>query len=257
MMNCLLCGEAAQLSEKNMPGYVEPERFSIYYCPSCNTSSSHPRVETNRIYDLIYKNAEKIPGYNRYVNYKNEVRICKSPLVYLSEAEEAYWGVKSVLSKSSFSKESLDIIEVGSGLGYLTYALIHDGYRTVGLDISQRAVDEATSTFGEHYICADVFEYSMKHKEAYNIIISTEVIEHVERPVEFLESLMIMLKKGGQIVLTTPNKTIYPENIIWQTDSPPVHFWWFSESSMRYIAGRIGADVQFVDFTNYYEKKYC
>jgi SAM-dependent methyltransferase len=257
MMNCLLCGKATQLSAEKLPGYIEPDTFSIYYCPSCNTSFSHPSVETNRIYDLIYKNAEKIPGYDRYVRYKNSVKTCKSPLIYLSESEEAYWGIKNTLSKSTSSKESLDIIEVGSGLGYLTYALIHDGYRTTGLDISQRAVDGATNTFGEHYICADVFEYSVKHKEAYDVVILTEVIEHVDEPVEFLKSLMLMLKKGGQIILTTPNKTIYPEHIIWQTDSPPVHLWWFSESSMKYIASRINADVRFVDYTGYYRKKYC
>jgi hypothetical protein len=59
--------------------------------------------------------------------------------------------------------------------------------------------------------------------------------------------------------LTTPNKTIYPANIIWNTDLPPVHLWWFSENSMRYIANKLNASVQFVDFTEYYRKKhvYC
>jgi 2-polyprenyl-3-methyl-5-hydroxy-6-metoxy-1,4-benzoquinol methylase len=256
MMNCLLCGEMAQLSEEKMPGYIEPETFSIYYCSSCNTSFSYPRVGANRIYDLIYKNAEKLQGYNRYVKYKNSVKTCESPLVYLSESEEVYWGIKDVLSRNLLLKESLNIIEVGSGLGYLTYALIHDGYRTVGLDISQKAVDEASNAFGEHYICADVFEYSLQNKEAYDVVILTEVIEHVNEPVMFLESLMTMLKKGGQIILTTPNKTIYPKNIVWQTDLPPVHLWWFSESSMKYIANRINANVMFIDFTDYYRKKY-
>jgi 2-polyprenyl-3-methyl-5-hydroxy-6-metoxy-1,4-benzoquinol methylase len=256
MIHCLLCGETTRLSGEKIPGYMAPETFSIYYCPSCGTSFSYPRVDTNRIYELIYKNAEKVPDYYRYMKYKNAIKTCKSPLAYLSGSEEPYWVINSVLSQNTSPKESLNIIEVGSGLGYLTYALTQAGYRTVGLDISQKAVDEATKTFGKYYVCTDVFEYSVQHKESYDVIILTEVIEHVETPVEFLASLMHMLKKGGQIILTTPNKTIYPEHIVWQTDSPPVHLWWFSENSMRYIAGKINASVQFVDFTEYYKKQF-
>jgi SAM-dependent methyltransferase len=257
-MNCLLCGKATQLLESNFPGYQEPEKFGIYYCASCNTSFSYPRVDTKHIYENIYRCADKLPGYDRYVKYRDTVKVHKKPLQFLSQSEETYWGVKRVLEQDAAAKKSLRIIEIGCGLGYLTYSLVQDGYCAVGLDISQNAIDEASKNFGSYYICADISQYAEQHKGAYDIAILTEVIEHVENPISFLKSAMLLISNdvhgGGKIVLTTPNKTIYAKNIAWETDLPPVHFWWFSEDSMRYIAGKLNAEVQFVDFSDYYKE---
>jgi SAM-dependent methyltransferase len=177
------------------------------------------------------------------------------PLQYLAESEEAYWAIRNALSQIATPKEKLKVMEVGCGLGYLTYALRQEGYDAAGLDISQNAIDDAVKNFGNHYICADVTEYAVQHKASYDVVVLTEVIEHVEEPMTFLQSLTELLKEGGQIILTTPNKTIYPANIVWKTDLPPVHLWWFSEQSMHYIAGKLDMNVRFVDFSDYYKKR--
>jgi 2-polyprenyl-3-methyl-5-hydroxy-6-metoxy-1,4-benzoquinol methylase len=212
-------------------------------------------VDTKQVYEKIYQSGDKLPLYDRYWKYKNAVKCSDNPLQYLADNEEMYWAVKNTLETTT--KEKLKILEVGCGLGYLTYAMVKDGYNAQGLDISQNAIDEAIKNFGNHYICADVTEYASQNKGVYDIIILTEVIEHVENPISFLQSLIELLKpNGGKIILTTPNKTIYPANIIWNTDLPPVHLWWFSEDSMHYIANKLNASVQFVDFTAYYRKKH-
>ncbi|MDR1022407.1 MAG: methyltransferase domain-containing protein [Prevotellaceae bacterium] len=259
-MDCLLCGKNAALREASFPGYQEPEHFGIYYCASCDTSFSYPRVvDTQHVYELIYKHADKLPGYNRYVKYANVVKAHKNPLQYLSESEEMYWGVKQTLEQIPSPKKTLKIIEIGCGLGYLTYSLVQDGYCAVGLDISQNAIDEATKNFGHHYICADIMEYAVQHQGAYDVVILTEVIEHIENPIKFLKCAMLLISNkimgGGKILLTAPNKTIYDKSIVWATASPPVHLWWFSEASMKYIAGSLNADIRFVDFSNYYKRK--
>jgi SAM-dependent methyltransferase len=253
--NCLLCGSATTLLEEKYPGYQEPDTFEIHYCPCCNTSFSLPRVETSHIYEQIYQKGDKVSGYDRYWRYLRAIKNKKHPFLYLSESEEAYWAIRKALSNIARPKENLKIMEVGCGLGYLTYALRKDGYHATGLDISQKAVDDAVKNFGNHYICANVIEYAAQHKASLDVIVLTEVIEHVEEPIVFLESLTRLLADGGQIILTTPNKTIYPANIVWKSDLPPVHLWWFSEDSMRYIAGKLNTDVQFVDFSDYYKKR--
>jgi 2-polyprenyl-3-methyl-5-hydroxy-6-metoxy-1,4-benzoquinol methylase len=256
-MNCLLCGsKTAKLLEEKYPGYQEPETFHIYYCSSCNTSFSLPRVDTRYIYERIYQNADKVLGYDRYWKYMNTVKRKSDPLRYLMKSEEMYWAVGNALSKITKPKEELKIIEVGCGLGYLTYALTKAGYNTTGLDISQNAIDEAIKNFGNNYVCDNVTDYAVKHEKSYDIVILTEVIEHIEAPVDFLQFLVCLLKEKGQILLTTPNKTIYSTGIVWNTDLPPIHLWWFSEDSMRYIAGKINAEVHFINFSSYYKRKY-
>jgi SAM-dependent methyltransferase len=250
-IECFLCGKKALLIAQNYPGYQEPDTFSIYNCSYCNTQFSYPKVQTKHIYEIIYKKAETVPWYNRYYRYKNQVKTTDTPLQYLAGTEEAYWVINETLKHDLDKKETLKILECGCGMGYLTYSLFKEGFNVTGLDISQNAINEAIKNFGNVYICADIFEYAKIHKEEYDRIILTQVIEHVEEPIEWLKTLLIMLKKGGKIILTTENKTIYPKNTIWQSDLPPVHLWWFSEKSFEYIANKIDAYVYFTDFSKY------
>jgi 2-polyprenyl-3-methyl-5-hydroxy-6-metoxy-1,4-benzoquinol methylase len=246
-----LCGNKAQIVEQNYPGYKEPDRFSICNCSFCNTQFSYPRVETAQLYEFIYQHADIVPGYDRYYKYKNVVKSIKHPLKYLSDCEEAYWAINDALKYDSKNKDKLKILEVGCGMGYLTYSIHEEGFNILGLDISHGAIEEAINNFGEYYICTDVFSYSSEHKEEYDRIILTQVIEHVEDPVKWMRALSFMLKKGGKIIVTTENKTIFPNDVIWQSDLPPVHLWWFSEQSMQYIADQIGAALYFTNFSKY------
>lgn len=256
IIECLLCGESSELRHKKYPGYQEPDTFEIYHCPHCNTAFSLPRLETAEIYENIYKNGNKVPGYNRYWKYAQIVKNIANPLDYLSETEETYWGVKEALSLSVKDKKTTKILELGSGLGYLTYSLIKANYNTVGLDISQTAVKHANETFGDHYICADLFQYAKLHSESFDIVILTEVIEHIDKPLDFIESIIKLLKPSGRAIITTPNKSLFPSDIIWATELPPVHCWWFSEESMKYIAKRIDVNISFINFSNYYKRNY-
>jgi SAM-dependent methyltransferase len=147
-------------------------------------------------------------------------------------------------------------LEVGSGMGYLTYSLIKEGYNVRGIDISKVAVDNACQKFGNYYIQGDIFKYSIESPASADVIILTEVIEHVEDPILFLDALLNILSPGGSIILSTPNKSPYPQNVIWASDSPPVHYWWFSERSLVYIANRLDLNISFIDFLDFYKKYY-
>jgi SAM-dependent methyltransferase len=254
--DCLLCGGSAELRHNEYPGYQEPDKFMIYHCQKCNTAFSLPRVETSVLYENIYKNGDKVPGYNRYWRYSKIIGKFENPLEYLEETKEVYWGVKEALSVSVKDKKSSRILEIGSGLGYLTYSLIRADYNAKGLDISQTAVNKANETFGDHYIRADLSEYADQFPESYDVVILTEVIEHVADPLDFIKNIIKLLKPGGRAIVTTPNKSFYPSGINWASDLPPVHCWWFSEDSIRYIAERLKTEISFIDFTNYYKKHY-
>jgi SAM-dependent methyltransferase len=258
IVECLLCGNSAELKHNEYPGYQEPAVFKIFYCPSCNTSFSLPRVEASVLSDLyekIYLNAEIVPGYNRYWKLAQVIKNYTNPLEYLAGTEDVYWSVQEALALSVKDKNSIKIIEIGSGLGYLTYSLVKAGYDATGLDISQTAVEHANKTFGDHFVCADLFEYTQFHSGSFDIVILTEVIEHTDKPINFIESIIKLLKPDGQIIITTPNKSFYTRNIIWASDAPPVHCWWFSEESVKYIAARLNMNIRFIKFSDYYKNK--
>lgn len=253
---CILCKGNAELIHNNYPGYQEPFRFSIYKCPECNTSFSLPDVDTSVLYENIYKNGDKVPGYNRYWKYLRVIKKFPKPLEYLTETSEAYWGIKEALSVYEKNKKQVKILDIGSGLGYLTYSLIKKGYDATGLDISQTAVDKAKVAFGDHYICAELSEYAQSNEGSIDVVILIEVIEHIKDPLTFISSVKRLLKPGGMAIVTTPNKSLFPEDIIWPTELPPVHCWCFSEDSMRYMAGALAMSIDFVDFTRFYKENY-
>lgn len=253
---CALCGSTAHLMNDKWPGYQQPHTFKIYHCTFCNTSFSLPKVPTGAMYESIYTHGAAVPGYNRYWEYMKKVKQSNRPLDHLAGAEDIYWGVKQAVATLTKEKKDVKILEVGSGLGYLTYALNKAGYPTMGLDISQTAVSQAQKTFGDFYVCANLFDYVKLHAAQFDIVIFTEVIEHVEQPFAFVECILQLLKPGGHAIITTPNKSLYPADITWQTENPPVHFWWFSEDSLRLIAKKTGAAISFISFTDFYKKNY-
>jgi len=249
---CSLCESPARLMEENFTGYKVDMHFSIYQCPSCHTSFPLPLVNADQIYDFIYKNGERVPAYDRYWQYFKQVKNQTSPLAFLADREEVYWGIREALQEIKQKVQQPSILEVGCGLGYLTYALKTEGYHIQGLDISSEAIENARRHFGDFYICDNLFSFVNDHRETYDVIILTEVIEHVNDPLAFLQTIAALLKKGGKAIVTTPNRSLVPDDIAWDTELPPVHQWWFSEESMQYMANRLQLKLDFVSYQSFY-----
>jgi 2-polyprenyl-3-methyl-5-hydroxy-6-metoxy-1,4-benzoquinol methylase len=256
-IKCPLCNGDAELKYESYPGYIETMFFNIYHCMSCQAAFSLPRIDnTKELYETIYSKKDKIPGYNRYWKYMESIKTQKEPLEYLVEVEEIYWGINEALNQSIKNKYSVNILEIGSGLGYLTFALRKAGYNCVGIDISEKAVNQAKQEFGNYYICTKIEDYAEREIESFDFIVLAEVIEHINNPISFFKSLWKMIKPHGRVIITTPNKSFFPSDIIWTGDIPPIHSWWFSEKSFFYIAQKLNADINLIDFSNYYRIHY-
>jgi SAM-dependent methyltransferase len=247
-ISCPVCMSEAKVVYGKHPGYQQPKVYDIVHCENCNTSFANPLEVDSDLYDLIYSKPDEIPGYDRYSKYAQNVLKQANPLEYLAKSEDTYWSIKNYLQNIPNSTNK-KILEVGCGLGYLTYSLVKSGFNVTGLDISMNAIEKATARYGNHFVCADLHEYGQKNDLGYDIIILTEVIEHVPNIYEILSSLTGLLADGGEIVITTPNKSSFPNETVWHTDLPPIHLWWFSEASISKIADKIGYSVKFTDFS--------
>ncbi|MDQ2862337.1 MAG: class I SAM-dependent methyltransferase [Bacteroidota bacterium] len=243
---CIICKKKAQLVIENSDAYIKGEKYNIYYCQFCNTSFASPHTVNNTIYDYIYRQPEIVRGYNRYALYAEEIKHKKNALNYLAEKEGMYYAVKEILDNY---KKEIKILEVGSGLGYLTFAIAKEGYNINGLDISLDAVNKARTRFGDYFICEDVFKYADEHPALFDLVILTEVIEHVPEPINFCKGLARLLKPGGRLIISTPNKSAHRLQEYWYTELPPVHLTWFSEDSFLEIARQMNLKASFFDFT--------
>jgi len=103
--------------------------------------------------------------------------------------------------------QSLEILDIGCGQGYLAKKLVLLGHKVVGVDISNEALQLAHPYLTKSF-CFNLEDETWPEAllaEKFDIIIATEVIEHLFWPVEFLNQLSILLKKDGHVIITTPN----------------------------------------------------
>jgi SAM-dependent methyltransferase len=204
-------------------------------------------VVDDRLYDLIYENAWKTPGYDEYHVFSNEVLRVDDPLSYLESVSSVYWAVGHYLEEKG-TKNNIRILDFGCGMGYLTYAIARRGYNVIGLDISPVAVKKAKERYGDNYLCMDILNKSTYKIGSFDVILCIEMIEHVIDPVALIKNLRYLLGAGGQIILTTPSKSSFPNDAIWETDNPPVHLWWFTQKAIEEIAFSAGySKIEFID----------
>lgn len=240
-MKCFVCNsENVAKKYSNFPGYIEGTYYDIFECLECNSNFIDTSKIDKKIYEVIYSQ-ENIPGYERYFRYMKEIKKQKNPLEYLFKKESIYFPVYDYLK----NKPKLKILEIGCGNGYLTYSLNSLGHSASGIDISEEAIKSAKTNFGNYFAVSDLKDY--RPKEKFDLIIATEVIEHLKNPSEFILQCLALLKENGEILLTTPNKDYYNRDIAWKSESPPVHTFWFSKQSFKAIAKRYNLAYKFVN----------
>jgi 2-polyprenyl-3-methyl-5-hydroxy-6-metoxy-1,4-benzoquinol methylase len=98
------------------------------------------------------------------------------------------------------------ICDLGCGAGWSTSVLGIFGEAT-GVDLSD--VGSAQSRFGHcKFRTADVLKWDDAPRAEYDLVVSMEVIEHVDgaAQLEYLTVVRRILKPNGYLILTTPNK---------------------------------------------------
>ena len=244
-----LCAHAVERILAGHPACAAPDRFDVYGCGGCDTGFAWPMVASSTIYEQIYRVAARLPGYDRYERLRAAAAVSDSPLDLLADREDVYWGVREALRPLLASGRRPRILEIGSGMGYLTFALHRAGCDIVGIDHSAEAVARATATFGPLFQVAPAESLAASGLGGFDAVVSTEVIEHLQDPQGFVRDAASLLAPGGVLVITTPNMDLYPRNLAWHTDPAPVHLWWFSKTSLRRIAWDCGLQPSFIDYS--------
>jgi 2-polyprenyl-3-methyl-5-hydroxy-6-metoxy-1,4-benzoquinol methylase len=93
------------------------------------------------------------------------------------------------------------ILDAPCGAGGLTAALRDDGYAVHGADIDP----EPGTRLGRAFTIADLSNPLPWPDESFDAALSVEGIEHLENRHAYLRELFRVVKRGGTLVLTTPN----------------------------------------------------
>ena len=103
------------------------------------------------------------------------------------------------------------VLDLGCGGGVLAEPMAHLGGTVTGIDVGKESIAAAKrhAKAGGLDITYKVStaEAEAKGKARYDIVVASEVIEHVENPALFIASAAKLLKPGGLFFLTTLNRT--------------------------------------------------
>ena len=246
---CPICSARAHIVYRCYPGYVEPSRFDIVRCFACDTNYAlFNGGDLSALYDRIYARPSLVPGYNRYSRYAAQVSEVADPLGFLADNELSFWALREALKTAPNGVRALD---VGSGLGYLTYALNRAGYAATGLDISSEAVGASAAKFGEFYTADNLYEHARQNPQSYDLVILSSIIAHVPDIAPFFEACLSLTKIGGKVIVLTPNKDGYASHLIWASWPPPALLYWLSSSSLEALGHRSGAEIEFTDLSHH------
>lgn len=98
-----------------------------------------------------------------------------------------------------------DVLEVGCGYGDVCFPLLSLGHMVTGIDINPVAVKMCRdrNTYHGKFWVANAQYFDMKHE--YDVIICSEVIEHVKEPGLVLDQIVKHCKPGTRLIFSVPN----------------------------------------------------
>lgn len=105
----------------------------------------------------------------------------------------------------------LAVLDIGCGGGLLSEPMTRLGATVTGLDASGEAIaaareHAARSGLDIAYI-AGAAEDLVEQERRFDVVVASEVIEHVTDPAEFLATVAALLVPGGAVLLTTLNRS--------------------------------------------------
>ena len=115
------------------------------------------------------------------------------------------------------------ICDLGCGNGHITGRLAALGYRVTGVDASASGIQIAERAYpGVEFVHA-LIDPDLNLGQ-FDLVFSSDVIEHLYRPSDLLEAAITQLKPGGQILLGTPYHGYLKNLVLAATGKLDAHF---------------------------------
>ena len=173
----------------------------------------------------------------------------------ISEKNFTYRNLLGVINKY-IRPETKKVLDIGCGVGTISLYLAKQGANIVGIDISRKAIDSCRKSARAlklkdkaQFICSTIEQ--IKFTQKFDVIICSEVIEHVPKDKTFLKRIHKVLKKNGLLILSTPsiNAPLYRIGLAQNFDKRVGHLRRYSWQQILGLVKKSGFTIEEVKLT--------
>jgi SAM-dependent methyltransferase len=210
--NCLICGS------RHLRPLYPYQAIRLVQCGSCRFTFSGI-IPSHQELESLYS------GYGRD-DYLSPVTIKR---------------FHEILNRLEKFRKTNRMLDVGCGIGYFLEAAKERGWNVYGTEFT----DEAVTICRNKGIQMQQGKLNAANYDpgSFDIIVSIEVIEHINNPSEEVEQFRRLLRPGGAVYLTTPNFNSLSRRILqskWNVLSYPEHLCYYTPGTINELFKRHG-----------------
>lgn len=238
---CYLCKKASPRLFFTKLGY------NILRCESCKLLTLDFHEDYNAFLHSYYQKGyytgdKKIRAYANYAEDKPNI---------IKNAHNILAKIKKLKPQAS------KLLDVGCAMGFFMEEAQKLGFDPYGIEVSTYSANFSRKKFKDRVFLGAVEEFYQKRNSFskfkntfFDVIILSDLIEHVEDPVSILKDLNRVLKKDGIIVLQTGDADstwAYLTGKNWHFYAPPQHLYFFSKRTLTLVLEKAGFKVLRID----------
>ncbi len=202
--------------------------YRLVRCGGCGLAYLSPRLEEDAMLALYAQADYYEAGEVGYASYTEQEAALKATFAAFLKR----------LHQQGLARGRL--LEIGCGYGYLLSAARPHVEYLAGTDYAAEAVQRAAP------LADAVYEGGLAQvpaDERFDLIVHTNVIEHVYDPVPFMETLRARLAPGGAVAVATPNINSpirYALGTRWPSFKSPEHVTYYNQATLQDLLRRAG-----------------
>jgi SAM-dependent methyltransferase len=214
--------------------------FNLWRCNACHTGFMNPQPQKSYLDAIYHKSGH---GLAEPTSVEEVLRSEKEYPNASVDAARLAGEAKNLLPP----RDGLQAIDIGSGFGFFSRAALNAGFAVTAVNPGkwENEIFEQINGFSPLPYFFEEFDFNGKK---FDLVILSQVLEHIADPVSFLQKALQLLNPGGIIAIAVPNVDSILVKILQTKENGclwvPEHLTYFSGPGLQSLLTRAGFTVK-------------